>query len=233
MKQIIPGVYTFTGLMVGRVYLIEDGDGLTLIDTGIAQAGPKILAQVGMLGRAPSDIKRILITHAHPDHAGSLPGLRQATGAQIFASTEERPVIEGKIPIPRVPRHQLRGMARLIHMPNARLPGTPVDRVVNGGDVLADVMGGLHVVATPGHAPGHIAFWQPEKGILFCGDAICRTPNLRLPYSFLTYDMDENKRSIRRLAELDASIVCFGHGQPLTERAAQAIRAFARTVGAM
>jgi glyoxylase-like metal-dependent hydrolase (beta-lactamase superfamily II) len=112
------------------------------------------------------------------------------------------------------------------------LPATPVDREVGDGEVLPEVLGGLTVVATPGHAPGHIAFWQPERRLLFCGDVIFRLPNLRLPFSFFTVDMEENKRSIRKVAALEPAIVCFGHGRPLREHTAAAIHAFARKVGA-
>lgn len=226
LQPIAPNLYGFTGLNVGRVYLIEDPDGLTLIDTSIASAAPKILRQLAASGRAARDVRRILITHAHPDHVGSLAALKAATGAQVIASAIERPVIEGRAPVPRVPREQLRGLLRW-RPPATTYPGTPVDRQVRDGECLREVLGGVEVVFTPGHAPGHIAFWQPARRILFCGDVLFHWPNLRLPPRALTVDMDENKRSIRRLAQLDPALVCFGHGDPLTEDAAASIRAFA------
>lgn len=232
MQLVTAGVYRLTGLIVGNVYLIEDPDGLTLIDASIASSAKKILRQVGELGRQPSDVKRILITHGHPDHVGALPELKRATGAQVIASPAERPVIEGKIPVPRTLPDKRTGLARVFVPPRTVLPPTTVDREVQDGEVLAEVLDGLTVVATPGHAPGHIAFWQPARRLLFCGDVIFRLPNLRLPFSFFTVDMDENKRSIRRVAALEPEIVCFGHGKPLQQNTAAAIHAFARKVGA-
>lgn len=223
MKRILPGLSSFTGLLVGRVYCIEDADGLTIIDASLSSAGNKILKQLQAMGRQPADVKRILITHAHPDHVGALPMLKERTGAQVMASALERPVIEGKQSIPRAPGR--------LRPPETRLKPTLVDRELNEGDVLPEVMGGLQVLLTPGHAPGHLAFWQPEKRILFCGDVIFHMRNLGLPFSFLTVDMEENKRSVRRLAELDAAVVCFGHGEPLLANAAQAIREFAAKIG--
>lgn len=228
MQQILPSLYTFTGLLVGRVYLIEDPDGLTIIDSGIANAPAKILRQLRAAGHKPSDVKRILITHAHPDHVGGLPALRAATGAQVIASAGERPVIEGQIPIPRPAPEQFSGLGRVVRVPNTTLPPTPVDRVVAEGEILKEVMGGLEVLATPGHAPGHIAFWQPQARLVFCGDVLMHFQGLRLPLAIATVDMAENKRSIRTLAALKPQMICFGHGVPLRRHATATLQAFTR-----
>src|SRR5579859_5204452 len=186
MKQIATNFWYFTGLLAGRVYLIADPDGLTLIDTSIAPSGPKILRQLEQAGHKPTDVKRILITHAHPDHVGGLHTVQSATGAEVMASAPEQQVIEGKIPIPMVKdRSQLSGINRLIRMPTTWVkPPTTVMRVLNDGDVIEGVMDGLQVVATPGHAPGHISFWQPDKRLLICGDVIFHLRGLTLPLGF-------------------------------------------------
>jgi glyoxylase-like metal-dependent hydrolase (beta-lactamase superfamily II) len=103
---------------------------------------------------------------------------------------------------------------------------TPVDLPLQGGETLP-VLGGLHVIHTPGHSPGHLSFWQPEKRLLFCGDVLFNAPKFSLPPAFLTVDMDEDKRSVRKLAELGPEVICFGHGQPMTQNAAQRLRDFA------
>lgn len=232
MQPVAPNVYRLSGLIVGNVYLTIDPDGMTLIDTSIPPSGAKILRQISAIGRPLTDLKRILITHAHPDHIGGLPMVQRATGAQVCASTLERPVVEGRIPIPRVPPEKRTGLARFIVMPETTMPGTVVNREVHDGEMLPEVLGGMQVIATPGHAPGHLAFWHPTLRILFCGDTIFRLPNLRLPFSFLTVDMAENKRSIRRITQLDAAIACFGHGKPLIRDTAQTLRRFAQKVSA-
>lgn len=234
MKQIIPGLHMFSGLFFGRVYLIEDSDGLSIIDASIESAADKIIRQLKAAGHQPSDVKRILITHGHPDHIGGLPMLQEITGAKVIASAIERPVIEGTTPIPRVAADKLSGIAKLMRpRKDETMPGTPVDRVVEEGSKIPEVMGGLEVLATPGHTYGHVTFWQPEKKIAFCGDVIMRMWSLSLPFAAFTVDMEANKRSIKRLAELDADMICFGHGNPFTEGTAQTIRAFARKVGAL
>jgi glyoxylase-like metal-dependent hydrolase (beta-lactamase superfamily II) len=232
MLLVAPNLYRLTGLLAGNVYLTIDSDGMTLIDTSIARSGPKILQQIAALGRPLSDLKRILITHAHPDHIGGLPAVQRATGAQVLASAIERPVVEGRKPIPRVPPENRTGLGRFISMPEVTMPGTPVDRELSDGEVLPEVLGGMQVVSTPGHAPGHLAFWHPALRIVFCGDVIFRLPNLGLPFSIVTYDMQENKRSIRRIVQLEPSIVCFGHGKPLRQDTTPALRRFAHKVGA-
>jgi glyoxylase-like metal-dependent hydrolase (beta-lactamase superfamily II) len=233
MKQIIPQVFTFANLLMGRVYLIEDSDGLSLIDAGLALAAPRILSQLSSAGYAPSDVKRILITHGHFDHIGGLPALKAATGAQIIASGIERPYIEAKQAPALPPKEALPPMARLMAAtytpPIAK--GTPVDREVNEGDILHDVLGGLHVVATPGHSPGHTSYWQPQLGILFTGDVIMCLPNMRLPIAAFTPDMAQSKRSLQKIANLKPNILCFGHGVPM-HNASPRLAAFASKVAA-
>jgi glyoxylase-like metal-dependent hydrolase (beta-lactamase superfamily II) len=219
MQQIMPGVCAFTGLLMGRVYALEDVDGLTLVDTGLGLGAKKVLMQLQANGRQPSEVKRILITHAHPDHVGGLPELQAATSAQVIAHVLERPVIEGKVSIAR--------RTSGIRLPDTKFKAAPVHCEVQGGETLPEVLGGLQVIFTPGHAPGHICFWQPDRRLLFCGDVLMRLPRVRLPFAAFTVDMEENKRSVKKLAELEASVVCFGHGQPLMHDAASQLRAFA------
>jgi glyoxylase-like metal-dependent hydrolase (beta-lactamase superfamily II) len=228
VKQILPHLHFVTGLLAGRVYVIADPDGLTLIDASIPPSVGPILNQIKGMGKTPRDVKRILITHAHPDHVGDLPKLKALTGAQIVASAIEQPVIEGKIPVPRVPWEKLRGPIKF-RPPNVTFKPTPVDVPLRGSETLP-VLGGLQAVFTPGHAPGHMAFWQPEKRLLFCGDVLFNAPKLSLPLAFLTVDMDEDKRSIRKVIDLEPEVVCFGHGEPLFN-AAPRLREFGRTIG--
>lgn len=231
MKLIAPGVHTMTGLLVGRVYLIEDPDGLTLIDASLGTEVSRIVSQIEKMGRSLADVKRILITHAHPDHIGGLPRLKKLTGAEVIVPAGERAVVEGKAPALRPPREKLTGLARLMAGPGGMMAGTPVDRTVSDEELLPEVLGGLVVVSTPGHSPDHMSYWQPGRRILFCGDVMMRLNGLRLPIAAFTVDMDQDRRSIGLLASLEPDVVCFGHGEPLVSQAAQQVKAFAAKVG--
>lgn len=232
MQSVIPGVFTFTGLLAGRVYAIEGLDGITLVDTGLPFAASRILSQLDARGFSPGQVKRILITHGHPDHVGGLPKLKAATGAEVIASSIERPVIEGKIPIPRPDKAALTFGQRLMVQPQTTNKPTTVDREVTDGSLIEGILGGLEVIFTPGHAPGHISFWSASRSIVFVGDVIMpRFGKLRLPLAAVTVDMEQNKRSVKRIVDLNAETACFGHNTPIVRGAAAQIRAFAQEIG--
>ncbi|HRK63646.1 MAG TPA: subclass B3 metallo-beta-lactamase [Terricaulis sp.] len=86
--EIAQGVY-YVGASDIAAYLIDTGEGLILIDGGYAETAPIILDNIRALGFAPSDVRILLNTHAHFDHAAGLAALKQATGAQLYASPED------------------------------------------------------------------------------------------------------------------------------------------------
>jgi glyoxylase-like metal-dependent hydrolase (beta-lactamase superfamily II) len=203
------------------------------VDAGLSIAAGPILRQIRQLGFEPGDVRRILISHAHPDHVGALPALVRETGAEVWSSRLERPVIEGAVPVPLPPPGSVPGLAGLVRLGRTFFPRVPVARELRDSEVLPEVFGGLQVLATPGHAPGHLSFWHPERRLIILGDVMMNIPlRLRLPVPFSTCDMAENIRSIGRVARLEPQIACFGHGNPLVIDTAQKLGDFARKVGA-
>jgi glyoxylase-like metal-dependent hydrolase (beta-lactamase superfamily II) len=230
MKQILQGLHTFTSLQLGRVYLIEDDDGYTLVDTGLAASAMRIAKELVQSRRKLDAIRRIIITHAHYDHIGGLVRLKEMTGAQVIAHPLEKKVIQGEMAEARPKKATLSLIGKLMWQPGRTWPGVEVSREVNDGDVLSDVMGGLHIIHAPGHAPGQIALWQPAWRVLICGDAMMNIPKLSLPLEAYTVDMAQARHTVQMLAQLDPAIVCFGHGSPIFLQAGEKLRAFASTL---
>lgn len=226
MIPIAPQIYSVPGLGLGRVYVLADADGLTLVDTGLPWTSGRLLRQLAAVGGPLGAVRRILVTHAHPDHAGGLAAVQAATGATVYAGAADGPALAGRSPVAYRPGALLPTVARRLGW-SLRLPAAQIDTVLGEGDVLPEVLGGLHVLAVPGHTPGHLAFWQPARGVLFCGDVLVNGRGLHLPSPTWTADMPANCRSLARLATLDARLVCTGHGPPLARAAARRVRALA------
>lgn len=230
MREIVPDIFMFSNLLVGRVYAITDPDGLTIIDAGMARAADRILAQLATAGYQPGDVKRILVTHAHPDHVGGLPALQARTGAAVIASRLETPIVEGRAAQQYVPLARLKPLDRLMRggrEAGTTLPSTPVSRALEDGELLPEVMGGLQAILTPGHTPGHTAFWQPQRRVLFCGDALMHFFRLSGPFQAFSSDLAAIGPSIRTIADLQPEVVCFGHGAPLLQDAPRLLQEFA------
>ncbi|HLZ62414.1 MAG TPA: MBL fold metallo-hydrolase [Ktedonosporobacter sp.] len=235
MDRILNGIWSIEGLRMGRIYVIEAADGLTLVDTSVPGSLPQIEKELQRVGHHLSDVKRILITHAHSDHFGSLAALKEVTGARVYAhARHESAVIRGEKEQVLPPRSQLNWANRLqSRLLRTSFP-TPaqVDYELKEGDRLDEVLPGLEVIDEPGHSPGQCGFWQAEQRLLFGGDVMMNIPfGLSLPVAYGTPDMDEAKRSIGKVAEMNVATLCLGHGKPLVSMAAPAIRAFVNKLG--
>ncbi|MCC7449336.1 MAG: MBL fold metallo-hydrolase [Anaerolineae bacterium] len=229
MQKITDGIYWLPGLRAGRAYVIEGRDGLTLVDTSLPNAHPMIERQLSGHGHTLRDIKRILITHAHVDHIGSLAELQRLTGAQVYAQYREAQVIRGEQPIARPHREDLGGINRLIAgvMPPPKFELAQVNCELKDGDRLDEVMPGLTVIDLSGHSPGQVGYWWPEKRLLIGGDVLMNVLGLRTPFAMATPDMAQARRSIRKIAAMDIDVLCFGHGDPIIGNASVKLRAFA------
>ncbi len=205
-----------------NAYLIREGDGLTLIDTGIASCAPAILAAARAAG-AP--IRRIALTHAHMDHAGALDALRAALPeAEILVPTREARFLAGDLtldPAEELPGAKLRGS-----WPKATTRPT---RELAAGDHV----GSLRVVAAPGHTPGLVAYFDERDGTLIAGDAfqtrggiaVSGTVRPLFPFpAFATWHKPTALTSARALQALAPTRLAVGHG-PVIEKPQAALDA--------
>lgn len=217
--RIAPGIHLLKWPFV-NAYLVEDEEGLFLIDAGAPGAHKGILRYLQYLQRRPDEVKAIAITHYHFDHVGGAAAMKVATGAQVYAGAADVPYIEGKMPPWQPPLDSfMRILGRLL---SAFFKAQPcvVDRILREGDRV----GPLVAVATPGHTPGHTSYYWPQRRVLFVGDALVAQPNLRGPRRDYTMDMATARGSVKHLAELAVEILCLAHGEPILSQGGEALQ---------
>lgn len=205
--------------LVCNTYILMDPDGLTIIDSGLPRSEKKILAFVASLGKSAQDVKRIILTHSDIDHIGSLAALQKATGARTYASQiEAEAIAKGKASREIKPKgFSLRRVLLAIVGPFYKAQPFQVQEIVSEGQTLP-ALGGLQVLETPGHTPGHISLFSQSTGVLFCGDSIVANENgLHGSRPGLTWDEGQARASERKQAGLGARIVCSGHGPVVME----------------
>jgi glyoxylase-like metal-dependent hydrolase (beta-lactamase superfamily II) len=217
--EIVPGVHLIPSSFV-NLYLIVDPDGLTLIDAGTARSEKGIRQYIASTGHSLTDLRRIVITHADTDHIGSLAALKAGSGARVYASPiEAQAIAAGRSSRAINVGGPLKG---LLNAASGLLMGTKpvtVDELLAAGQVLP-VLGGLRVVATPGHTPGHVSLYAPAAGILFAGDSMVSADGRLHPSrKMLSWDVMQALASVRVQAALGAQIVCVGHGPVIRDAA--------------
>lgn len=206
-------LYKLTRFWVMNCYLVREADGLTLIDSGIPGGAADIFAAAQQIGLP---ITRVALTHAHGDHVGSLDAVSaQLPEAEIALTERTTRFLSGDLSLdPAEPQAKLRGGFQPCTTRPTRL-------IVPG-----DKVGSLRVIATPGHTPDHIAFYDERDGSLIAGDAfqtqggIAVAGQMRwlfpLP-ALATWHKPTAAESARRLLELNPSRLAVGHGKVMEQ----------------
>ena len=228
MRELAPGVHMLGAKKGGRVraYLIETHGELWLVDTLFENDAGGVLDAIRRLGRKPSELKRIVLTHAHRSHLGGVAALKRETGAAVLSHEWEADIISGDRPAQSVglkPTAPFRTypfqVGIFLNRPKHR--PVPIDESVGDGDAV----GPLEVLYAPGHSPGHLAFHWAERRLLLSGDASATWPRFEPGWPAFTINPEQHAKSIRRMASLDAGIVGVGHGDPITDGAADRVHA--------
>ena len=211
-ERLAPGVYRVDAIGLKdfiSVLLLENDDGWTLVDTGVAPSVGRIKDALAALGSGPEGLRRIFITHQHDDHAGGLKGLLEwAPHVEVGATAHEAAVVSGELPLDPPSNAFFRRMAR-----NARPPGVPIGKTLRAGDLVS----GFRIVPTPGHTPGHASLLRDSDGLLFTADAFgCLPRRIRVGVrKALCVDPPLAKASATRLLAEDFSTVVVAHGPVL------------------
>jgi glyoxylase-like metal-dependent hydrolase (beta-lactamase superfamily II) len=210
LKQLAPDVWQLRGFRHAiNVYMVGD----VLIDAATRLARRRILGEI-----EDRPLSLVALTHVHPDHQGVAKTVCEARGVPLACHADDVDAMEGRAPVQQA--HRSHPLNRLIA---ARWEGPPhpVGRVLEEGDQVA----GFEVVHAPGHSPGQVVFFRRDDGVAICGDVVNNvdflTGRVRVgePPGLFTLDPEQNRRSIRKLAELEPSLICPGHGPPFSDLA--------------
>jgi glyoxylase-like metal-dependent hydrolase (beta-lactamase superfamily II) len=217
MTEILPGVHLIDGIdpdpsFTTHVYLVRNQwSSWTLVDTGLPGAHEKVEAYLAKIHVEPSAIHKILITHLHRDHTGSLAHLAKKTGARTFAHWIEA--------------------AFIAERPKYEGPGSPpaepfqVDEVLKDGDTV-DAAGGLIAYHTPGHTPGHTSYYQVARKLLFSGDLFFGGDGddvILTPPEYTHHDATA-QISARRMSQLSIDSLMSYHGGPILKHGGASVR---------
>ncbi|CAN5279878.1 MBL fold metallo-hydrolase [soil metagenome] len=220
-ESIAPGVYRMDAFALPNtisVLLLENDDGWTLVDTGVAGSVERIKAAITALGSGQEDLKRIFLTHHHVDHIGGLPGLLEwAPQVEIGATAYEAEIVSGRRPPDSASNPLLRPATS-----RAKLPTASVTKILHEGDLVS----GFRVISTPGHTLGHASLLREGDGVLFTGDAfgaLVRKVNVG-GVKAVCADPKEARRSAEKLLAEDFATVVMTHGPMLHSGAKRTLR---------
>jgi glyoxylase-like metal-dependent hydrolase (beta-lactamase superfamily II) len=219
--KLTDGIHYVSQTTGGHVhaFLLDDGKSLTLIDALYDSDAGLLLEEIKLMGRQPSDLKNIILTHAHRSHIGGVAALKKVSNATVYSHDWEAGIIDGSrgatkvsiFPKPPIEAYYMQlGLALGVdgHVP------CRVDQSLKDGDHV----GSLTIVSTPGHTPGCLSFSWPEKKALFVGDVIVTWPRVEAGWAGLTLDMKQNVQSVGKLSDFgDVDIVGVGHGEPIEQ----------------
>lgn len=164
-----------------------------------------------------------MLTHAHPDHTGGAAELARRTGAPVAAHAADAGYVQAGQAPPRDPA--VTGARLFARLPGGRFPAVEVAQPLAVGDLLP-VGGGLRVVHTPGHSPGHVSLLHEPTRVLITGDALFNVAGVRWPVKLFCTDFRMTRRTAHVLGELDYDVAAFTHGPEITDNARERVRAF-------
>ncbi|WP_077308195.1 MBL fold metallo-hydrolase [Terribacillus halophilus] len=191
-------------------YLIEEKDGLTLVDAAMTSSAASILSAAETIGKP---IRKIVLTHAHSDHIGALDKLKKALPhAEVFMAETEWKLLSGEFSLKANEPPIKGGFPKNIQT-------KPTVYLTEG-----DRIDSLEVIAAPGHSPGMLAFFDHRNGVLLAGDsfqlrggmAVAGDIRWRFPFpAWGTWNKELSIASAQKLVDLEPKLLAVGHGDLL------------------
>jgi glyoxylase-like metal-dependent hydrolase (beta-lactamase superfamily II) len=201
-------------------YIVRASRGIVLVDAGMSSSGADVVAGLEYLHAAPADVRAILLTHWHNDHAAGARAAHDLSGAPVhyhagderfFMAAAGARGVRGWVS-DLIPEWGMLVLAKGL-IGEATPRAVPAQQFVRDGDVLFD---DFDVLETPGHTGGHVSyFYRPERA-LFAGDALAVIGReIRYMARPVTMDLDAARRSMTKCLELRPHYVCPGHREPM------------------
>lgn len=235
-QELIPGVHRIElplpfELEAINLYLVRlDGEYL-LIDCGMdtPQSFAALEAGIHSAGITWRDIRLIVLTHMHPDHIGLTNRVRALTGATVLMHETEAehldsledesrrlPYLHAAYTRGGVPVEMQSRMDHHFAFLRKSLRDITPDRLLRDGEQIASAMGPLQVVCTPGHSPGHICLYSPDRKVLFSGDHILNQITPNISWHPGTDALGDYLASLERVGRLDIEHIYPAHGEPFS-----------------
>jgi glyoxylase-like metal-dependent hydrolase (beta-lactamase superfamily II) len=243
LETIAPGVHRIEDAHVNW-YLVEDGDALTVVDTGLPRSWGSLESALRQLGRPLGAIEAVVLTHGHFDHVGFAERARRELGVRVWAPRIDQPVVAH----PWTYDHERPRSEYALRHPGFNLiflrMGLMGALWVKGVDDIApydpgqtlDVPGRPQAIDTAGHTHGHCSLLLTERGVLLAGDAVVTfnpytaTAGPQIVSRAATADSARALRALDAVAATDAQVVGTGHG-PTWRTGAAALAERARAAG--
>lgn len=222
-----PGVYRIPTLgdFINSFAFIGDDGSITLIDCGTKRAPKTLIKALDAIGATPRDVTRIVLTHAHNDHAGgaaAMVGRSNVEGVAVHSADAE--YIRGGTTSPR--DKSVRLGAIFARLPGGGFAPVPVSEELSDGSVL-DIAGGVRVLHTPGHSPGHISLLHEPTRVLITGDAIWNMrARMSWPVAAFCASFTQTQQTAHILGEVEYDVAAFTHGPEIRSGARRAVRGF-------
>ena len=206
----------YAALFPMNCYLVQEDDGLTLVDSTTSSPADDVALIVKEVGK---ELRRVVLTHAHGDHVGGVAGVGlRFPGVEVSIGERDSRILAGdKTLLETEPQTAVKGYF-------VKVDWKP-DRLLKPGDRV----GSLEVVASPGHTPGHVAFFDVRDRSLLAGDAFQTRGGIAVsgvlkplfPFpAMATWNKKTALASASSLRELNPSLLAIGHGNAIPEPAA-------------